>query len=118
MTAPAEGRRRYRVEFHVAVEFDVDPEAIDRVVENRNDDDVPVPYGTGQRGWRDMLYSFDDDGPERGAVRMLAWNCGIKDRLTTSLDGWADMPASTVGSIDARYELDDIYRDGVRLDAP
>lgn len=80
---------KYQIEATVLVEVDInDDSVIRRCVENWNDENKPVPYGQGQRGWRDVLYDLAE---EDEVIEHLAYNLGIRDRYLTQLDGWADM---------------------------
>lgn len=80
---------KYQIEATVLIEVDVNDDAvIRRCVENWNDDNQPVPYGQGQRGWRDIFYTLAD---ENDVIEHLAFNLGIRDCYLRQLDGWADM---------------------------
>ena len=80
---------KYQIEATVLIEVDIeDDSVIRRCVENWNDENQPVPYGQGQRGWQDMFYDLTD---EAQVIEHLAYNLGIRDRYLPSLDGWADM---------------------------
>jgi hypothetical protein len=84
---------KYRATFEVEVEFEVDPAAIDRVLNNEDD-------------WAGSFYDLD----EEGVVEMLAYNCGIMDRSISDLDGWSDLPDSALKVIDVNNALRDYVK--------
>ena len=70
---------KYRAIFEIEVEFQVDPAAISRVLNNEDN-------------WKGTFYNLD----EEGVIEMLAYNCGIRDRDISDLDGWSDLPATAL----------------------
>jgi hypothetical protein len=76
------------------------PIVIDRCIENHNDGGQPVPYGVGQRGWRDMFYDLTTPAD---VIGMLALNCGFRDIKLSRLEGWADLPDDAITVITSSY---------------
>lgn len=63
---------RYVVELTIEVEMEIDPAVVAVAL---------TPE------WQAQLYPMDD---EADVLEMLAWNCAVKSRELSSLDGWAD----------------------------
>jgi hypothetical protein len=98
--------RKYDVQVAASVTIEVnDDSAILRCVENHNEHGVPVPYGTGQRGWRDVLYNLDTEDKVIDMWVSNALRNGIEN--ASQLDGWADMSPS-----DVRMTVDYVEVDG------
>lgn len=87
------------------VHIDVnDPDVIDRCVQNKNDDGVPVPYGTGQAGWRDTLYNL---ATREDVLKHLAYNAVLNGREDLHyMDGWADLDRDAVEMSINRYDVE------------
>lgn len=79
---------RALVSVETLVEIEVDDEVVLRCTENWDENDVPIPYGQGLRGWRDQQYDLST--PD-AVFELLAYNV-VKNGMTLSrLDGWADL---------------------------
>lgn len=63
---------RYVVELTIEVEMEIEPEVVAVAL---------------TREWQAHLYPMHGDAD---VLEMLAWNCAVKGRELTSLDGWAD----------------------------
>jgi hypothetical protein len=89
--------RDYSVTFLVTVHLHVkDDDAIERVERETGD-------------FREFAYAFPEGEREEGAVEMLAYNVGCRDRPLSSLDGWADLPDDAVEARVA-WQLDEWER--------
>lgn len=91
------------VELTFTVEVDVkNPNVIDRVVQNQNDEGVPQPRKKGGDGWQDYMYDMN----EEEVYQHLAWNYIRNHLRVNNLDGWADCDES-----DVEYKIvsDDVW---------
>lgn len=70
-----------------------DPNVIDRVLQNQDDEGVPQERKRGGSGWRDHFYDLRS---EEEVVEMIASAYALYRSEINSLDGWADLPASAV----------------------
>ena len=103
-------------EFEVTLAYRVtikinDPDVIDRVLQNKNDEGIPqARRGPNEEwrpglGWQDVFYSLDRDG----VLAMLADNCGVRGYDLSQLDGWADLPDEAIKITGMNSELYDVY---------
>ena len=104
--------RKFSVSFFVSVDLTVnDEDVITRVIENHNDEHIPMarvprdqPWDIANRGWKDIYYDLDT----KGVIEMLARTCGIQDQYLSHLDGWADLPNDALDIGEVYIELDDV----------
>lgn len=84
-------KKRYEITLTLNIVLEVDPEVVEAALEP---------------GWAYAMAAEED------VIQMLAWNCAVKDRELSHLDGWADRQDSDIEVLECEVDEIEILEGG------